>query len=82
MLNCKDVAARASALIDGELSGWQAMQMRLHLAMCRGCSAFVGQIRQTRDLTEAALREGTAHPGDDARLAAILARLPDQRRGV
>lgn len=80
MLSCEEVAKCASDLIDGELSGWKAVQMRLHLAMCKGCSNFTGQIRTTRDLTEAAVQSGTDHEADDPRLAAILARLPDKRR--
>ena len=51
MLSCKNVADRASALIDGELSTWDALQMRLHLAMCKGCRRFVDQIRVTNHLT-------------------------------
>lgn len=54
MLRCKQVAERASLLIDGELRPWQRFNMKLHLAMCRGCRAFVEQMRITRDLTHMA----------------------------
>jgi hypothetical protein len=54
MLSCKDVATRASALIDGELGAWTALQIRLHLAMCKGCDRFISQMRITRDLAAAA----------------------------
>lgn len=50
MLRCKDVAAQASAHIDGELSLWKRFQMRVHLAMCHGCNAFVTQLRETNEL--------------------------------
>lgn len=80
MLKCKDVAARASDLIDGELTGWRAIQMRLHLAMCKGCNNFIGQVRTTRDLTEAAAQEATDEYTEDPRLAVILAHLHDDRR--
>ncbi|MCA1775590.1 MAG: zf-HC2 domain-containing protein [Loktanella sp.] len=50
MMSCKEVADRASAVIDGELSGWEMVQMRLHLAMCRGCRHFLGQIRAVDQL--------------------------------
>ncbi len=50
MLTCKEVVERASGLIDGELSGWELWKMRLHLFLCRGCSHFVGQLRQTNQL--------------------------------
>ncbi len=49
MLNCRQVTEQASALIDGELSLAQRLQMRLHLAMCRHCSRFVNQLRLLRD---------------------------------
>ena len=52
MLTCKEVAIRASALIDRDLTVWQRLQMKLHLSMCKGCAAFVVQLRTTRDLTE------------------------------
>lgn len=74
MLSCKEVAERASALIDGELGPWDALQMRMHLAMCRGCNRFIGQMRQTRDLTEAEA-QAPAGEADDIRIAAILAEL-------
>ena len=74
MLSCKEVAERASALIDGELGAWDVLQMRLHLAMCKGCERFIGQMRLTRDLTEA---EALAPVGeaDGLRIEAILAEL-------
>lgn len=71
MLNCKDVAARASALIDGDLSFWQGLQVRLHLAKCKGCRRFLGQMRVTQTLTKAA---DAADGRDDGTMAAILAR--------
>ncbi len=76
-LNCKEVVARSSALIDGELPFWEALQLRLHMAVCKGCTAFVHQMRVTRSLTLAA---GQATPDDDAALAAVLARLASEGR--
>lgn len=78
MLSCKDVSQRASALIDKELPLWEVLQIRLHLAMCKGCSAFVRQIKVTRSLTSVAPDAG---PDDEAAMAAILARLRDERPG-
>lgn len=51
MFRCSEVAERASLLVDGDLGPWQRFNMKLHLAMCRGCRAFIAQIRITRDLT-------------------------------
>jgi anti-sigma factor ChrR (cupin superfamily) len=78
MLSCKEVAGRASALIDGELSTWQTFQMRLHLAMCKGCGQFIGQMRITRDLTQAAPPPDAMDEADDDRISAILSQLHDK----
>jgi len=77
MLSCKDVADRASALIDGDLSTWDALQIRLHLAMCKGCGRFIEQVRMTDRLTAevADLDEPLAHDADDARFSEILSML-------
>ncbi len=77
MLSCKEVAERASALIDGELSGWGALQMRLHLVMCKGCSRFIEQIRATDQLTVQVARpdEPCQHEVDDYRFAELRSML-------
>lgn len=72
MLRCSDIAERASALIDGEVRGWEAIQIRMHLAMCEGCRRFIRQMRTTRDLTLAAAKAPARREGDDAEIAAIL----------
>lgn len=80
MLSCKEVATRASALIDGELSTWQALRMRLHLAMCKGCERFIGQMRTTRDLTEGPPLADTPREADDDRIDAILSQLHEEKQ--
>lgn len=81
MLSCKDIALRASTLIDGELGALEAIQMRLHLAMCKGCRAFIGQMRITRDLTQVPPATPDAADADDGRIVAILARVHAERQG-
>ncbi len=81
MLSCKEVSERASALIDGELGMFDLLQMRLHLAMCKGCDAFVRQMRTTRDLTNSALdTEPAETEGDDQRITAILSRFREAKQ--
>lgn len=80
MLSCKEVTERASDLIDGNLSTWDALQIRLHLAMCKGCSAFVGQLRMTRDVTRSVAEAEALDPPDDARIEAILFQLHERKR--
>ncbi|MBV0914028.1 zf-HC2 domain-containing protein [Rhodobacteraceae bacterium ASV31] len=55
MMSCKEVAERASKLIDGECSPWEALRIRLHLAMCDGCSGFVTQLRTLDKLAKDAV---------------------------
>jgi predicted anti-sigma-YlaC factor YlaD len=69
MFRCSEVAERASRLIDGDLGSWPRLNIKLHLAICRGCRAFVEQMRITDDLTAMA---GAAHdplPGEEIRAA-------------
>jgi anti-sigma factor RsiW len=73
MLRCKDVAERASAFLDGELGAWDSLELKLHLAMCKGCGRLLDQLRITRDLTAAALRRSLPTEDDEARISAILA---------
>lgn len=40
MLSCKEVARLLSESMDHELTLWQRMHLRLHLAMCKLCSGF------------------------------------------
>ena len=46
MPTCEEVAQKASEYLDGELSFREAMLLRLHLAMCKTCNAFVRSIRR------------------------------------
>lgn len=75
MMSCKEVAERASALVDGEVSAWEAMQLKVHLAMCKGCGRFVDQIRTTDELVDAAASDDMMSEADDSRINAILAEL-------
>lgn len=80
MQSCKEVAERASALIDRELGLFDVLQMRLHLAMCKGCDAFIRQMRTTRDLTEAAGDDDRPDDDVDGRISAILSQLHDGKQ--
>ena len=69
MLSCRDLAHKADAFLDGELSTWKKLQIRLHLSMCHGCSAFIDQMRITRRLVKA---EAQVAANDDAKIDDIL----------
>ncbi len=81
MLSCKEVAERASALIDGELTVWDSVQMRLHLAMCKGCGRFIGQMRTARDLTMVDPVLSEPDEADDRRISAIFSELHKGKQG-
>jgi anti-sigma factor RsiW len=49
LLNCREVTARASRLLDGDLGLVERLQMRMHLAMCEHCRRFVRQLRTLVD---------------------------------
>lgn len=80
MLTCREVAERADDWLDQDLGPWQALQLRLHLAMCKGCSRFIDQMRATHALTEAAADIDDGAPADDSRISAIFSRLHDGKQ--
>ena len=47
VLSCKDVADNASDLMEGKISFWQRMSMRLHLSICTHCRRYVSQLKLT-----------------------------------
>jgi predicted anti-sigma-YlaC factor YlaD len=62
MLSCKDVTARATAFLERDLSWWERVQMRLHLAMCAACQRYLAQMAATRELLR---RFGQTLAGDE-----------------
>ncbi|WP_271408559.1 anti-sigma factor [Pseudomonas sp. Q1-7] len=72
MLSCKELVARSSALLDGELGFRERLALRRHLTLCRNCRRFIKQMK----LTQAVVRQLSETPeaGVDA-MAANLARL-------
>lgn len=45
MLNCKQVAQRASDYLDRESGTMLTWQMRIHLMMCANCRRFIRHLR-------------------------------------
>lgn len=56
------MTARANAYVDGELGLWSAMQVRIHMLVCKHCRDFVDQMR-----TVAMLMQGSrgARPAEE-----------------
>ncbi|MDW3711814.1 MULTISPECIES: anti-sigma factor family protein [Pseudomonas] len=71
MLNCRELVARSSDYIDGQLGFVQRLGVRQHLLVCPHCRRFLAQLHLTRDVLRQ-LPEATP-PGAE-QLAERLAR--------
>ncbi len=82
MLSCRQIAHQADAFLDGELSFWQKLQVRLHLSMCKACARFMGQMRVMRALIAAEPAAIPNEPGRDAdkRITDILSALHEGKK--
>lgn len=69
MYRCSEVAERASLLIDRELGFLPRLNIRLHLAVCRGCRAFIEQMHITRELTAMVDTADDTPPGEEIKAA-------------
>ncbi|NVK23176.1 MAG: zf-HC2 domain-containing protein [Kangiellaceae bacterium] len=47
MLSCKKLVENASEYVDGDLSGWQRFNVKMHLFMCVHCKRYMHQLTQT-----------------------------------
>lgn len=71
LLKCRDVTEQATALLEGGMSLRGRLALRLHLAFCSMCRAYLDQLRKTRTL----LQSRTLQPLDRAAEDALLARI-------
>ncbi len=55
MLSCREVCEQAQDFSDGRLGPLARARIRLHLLMCRNCTSFVDQTRQTGKLIRSTL---------------------------
>ncbi|WP_337058081.1 anti-sigma factor family protein [Pseudomonas sp. USHLN015] len=71
MLNCRELVARSSDYIDGQLGIVQRLGVRQHLLICPHCRRFLAQL----NLTRAVFRQlSEPAPDGDENLAERLAR--------
>ncbi|WAG80463.1 zf-HC2 domain-containing protein [Metapseudomonas furukawaii] len=71
MLTCKELVARSSDLLDGQLGFRERLAVRRHLVLCRNCRRFIKQMK----LAQAVVRQMPDEPPADADdLAERLAR--------
>lgn len=45
MLRCKEIVARSSDYLEGDLSRWQVVNYKLHLMMCVHCRRYIKHFR-------------------------------------
>jgi hypothetical protein len=72
-ISCHDAARSASDLIDEELPFGPRLKMRAHLLICRNCRTYVGQLRHTIDLVDAAVSRAHRAPGTLAQTLSKIA---------
>ncbi|MCH9003146.1 MAG: zf-HC2 domain-containing protein [Planctomycetes bacterium] len=65
MLSCKEAIKLASQNLDRELSFWQRVGLRFHVAMCAACSAYKRQVEALDRLISQRDRSDTPPPGDE-----------------
>jgi hypothetical protein len=44
LINCREAMTKSSRYVDGELSWWDCLKLRLHLSQCWCCARFVRQL--------------------------------------
>ena len=76
MLTCQQVTARATALLEDELSFRERLSIRLHLAMCVHCRRF---LRQLRRLIARMHRQEREHPASEQFVAQVLNAVEKER---
>jgi hypothetical protein len=52
MLKCRDVLEQADAYLDQQLSGWQRLQFKLHLLLCRNCRRYIKNLQLTQQVSQ------------------------------
>lgn len=62
MLSCDQVARELSDALDGEVSLWRQLQIRMHLAMCQVCREVASSLERTVDVLHD-LRDEPPSPG-------------------
>ncbi|RWU25047.1 anti-sigma factor [Pseudomonas alkylphenolica] len=61
MLRCKELVARSSDYLDGQLTLGENLLARQHLLFCKNCRCFIKQMR----LTQATIKALPEAPVDD-----------------
>ena len=68
MLRCRDIVEQGEAYLTKELTSWQRVQYRLHLAICRNCRRYLHALQTTRFVSQHIPQQ----PVDQNRLNALV----------
>ena len=71
MLSCRELAEDADRYLDGELSLWERVKVRFHLALCKNCCRYLDQLR----LAVATLRHAAPDERPHVQVEAVADRL-------
>lgn len=52
MLRCRSILEQADAYLTDDLTAWQRVQFRLHLAVCRNCRRYLRQLKLTQQVSQ------------------------------
>ena len=74
-ITCREMAAGASAHLDGDQTRLERFKAQAHLLACRDCRAHLDQLRRTVSLVS---RAGRGPTGAEDRLVAVM--LAERRR--
>lgn len=74
MLSCKELVARSSDYLDGQLTLGEKLLARQHLVFCKNCRRFIRQMR----LAQATVKALPEAPVDD--IDEIVQRMTDAQR--
>ena len=81
MLTCREVTAKATRMIDGDLLFRERIAAHAHLFMCANCHRFARQLRALVDsLQVSGVREDDVSPELHARVMAARSAPPDSER--
>ena len=47
-MTCRDLSEIVTSYLEGQLSWWDSVRFQVHLGRCRGCRAYLGQMKVTR----------------------------------
>jgi glutaredoxin 3 len=65
MLSCKELSEKASDYLDGELSPWTRMEIRLHVFLCEHCRRYLHQLRLAVDAFALAAKTDAEERAED-----------------